>query len=701
MSDYRYKAFICYSHKDETWARWLHRALESYHIPRNLVGREGAAGKIPKKLYPIFRDREELSSAADLSDTVKVALDDSAALIVICSPHAVQSRWVNEEIKYFQYLGRGQRIYSVIVDGDPEATDPEYACFPPSLLIDLTGERHEPLAADARKEADGRLLANLKLLSSLLGISLEDLRKRDLHRRQRRWILATVAIVTVAVLAFFTAWFRITAEKSEELNKERRSQVEELVTLKLKELRTMFAFENDPEDLDKLKDWNEQELKELILSAGKGGKAPINYAMNLREQGINFTKEGKTDEALENFRQSWALIAVTYQRDRTDQNAFFELGQAEFWIAYVFLEMGLLDKAEDGFLSYAEITRRLVNSQLGREDFLIEVSYILGNIVVVERARGTENPDRMLRLSQSIVEYNQLASVLDPSNMIYRNQLMESISELANAQLNICDLEGALASREQQVSMGEEFQQKFNESKFVEQTAFAYNGLANVQEQLGNLDDAQKSYESSLHLLETLSTRNPEDNHHLRYILRAKQHIARTMAIRGNTEEAWKALNGLSKEWEDWRQGRNSADFVTHRMYVAFLIDHAWLAQDISNSDTVLRLLEEALEYLTKMQPEWWASRQVGNMLTLAAFRYWQLAHEFPQENIQALLPDFTEGGGRIRACHDASLAARKAIMFGRREEALVHTDFLIEKGYQEPEFIWFCKEYGLCEESH
>ena len=700
MSDYHYKAFICYSHKDETWARWLHRALESYRIPRDLVGRGGATGQIPKKLYPIFRDREELSSATDLSDTVKVALEDSAALIVICSPHAVQSRWVNEEIKYFQYLGRGQRVYSVIVDGNPEATDPEYACFPPSLLIDMAGERHEPLAADARKEADGRVLANLKLLSSLLGISLEDLRKRDLRRRQRRWGLAIVAIVTVAVLAFFTAWFRIAAEKSEELNKERRSQVEELVTLKLNDLRTMFTLENDPEDLDKLKDWNEQELKELILSAGKGEKAPINYAINLREQGINLQKEGKTDEALEKFRQSWALIAVTYHRDRADQNAFFELGQAEFWIATVFLDMGLLDKAEDGILSYAEITRRLVNSQLGHDKFLMEVSYILSNIAYIERARGKEDLDRALRLYQSIVEYNQLALVLDPSIKYYHTELMRSISELADAQLNICDLEGALASREQQVSMGEAFLQELNESKIVERTAFAYNGLANVQEQLGKLDDAQKSYESSLHLLETLSTRNPEDKRQLRYILRAKQHIARTMAIRGNTEEAWMALNGLSKEWKDWRQGRNSEDFVTHRIYVAFLIDHAWLAQDRSDSDTALRLLEEALEYLTKMQPEWRANRPVENMLTLAAFRYWRLAHEFPQENIQALLPDFTEGGGRIRACHDASLAARKAIMFGRREEALEHTDYLMEKGYQEPDFIWFCKEYGLCEES-
>ena len=40
VSDPDYKAFISYSHADEAWARWLHRALEGYRVPRRLIGRE-------------------------------------------------------------------------------------------------------------------------------------------------------------------------------------------------------------------------------------------------------------------------------------------------------------------------------------------------------------------------------------------------------------------------------------------------------------------------------------------------------------------------------------------------------------------------------------------------------------------------------------------------------------------------------------
>ena len=42
--EYRYWAFISYSHQDEAWARWLHGALETYRVPRRLVGRVTRGG---------------------------------------------------------------------------------------------------------------------------------------------------------------------------------------------------------------------------------------------------------------------------------------------------------------------------------------------------------------------------------------------------------------------------------------------------------------------------------------------------------------------------------------------------------------------------------------------------------------------------------------------------------------------------------
>jgi hypothetical protein len=49
---FRYRAFLSYSHHDTAWGKWLHGALESYRIDKDLVGRETPMGAVPKTLRP-------------------------------------------------------------------------------------------------------------------------------------------------------------------------------------------------------------------------------------------------------------------------------------------------------------------------------------------------------------------------------------------------------------------------------------------------------------------------------------------------------------------------------------------------------------------------------------------------------------------------------------------------------------------------
>ena len=86
----RYAAFISYSHADIKVARWLHRAIENYRVPKALVGTAGDRGPIPARLRPIFRDEDELAGAAELGPKLLGALARSDALIVICSPTAAR-----------------------------------------------------------------------------------------------------------------------------------------------------------------------------------------------------------------------------------------------------------------------------------------------------------------------------------------------------------------------------------------------------------------------------------------------------------------------------------------------------------------------------------------------------------------------------------------------------------------------------------
>ena len=205
-AEFQYRAFISYSHSDEEWARWLHKSLETYRVPKHLVGRETEFGPVPERLAPVFRDREELASATNLGDTLMRALQQSATQIVICSPMAAKSRWVNEEIKTFKRLGRSNRIFALIVDGEPgSSSNPATAgdeCFPPALILrigddgQLTVEPTEPIAADVRLGKDSRLDGKLKLIAGILGVGLDELKQREAHRRHRRMMWLVSASVT-------------------------------------------------------------------------------------------------------------------------------------------------------------------------------------------------------------------------------------------------------------------------------------------------------------------------------------------------------------------------------------------------------------------------------------------------------------------------------------------------------------------------
>lgn len=219
---YRYWAFLSYSHSDnrETgrkWADWLHEAFETYRMPDSLIGKEGRMGmKIPERIYPVFQDEKELPTQADLGCALEAALRESFFLVVLCSPRSSASVWVNEEILLFKKLGREDRILPLIIDGEPNASEPgkegfpaASECFPVGLRYkigtdgrpDLT-RRTEPIAADIRGDDGSQprftdvecipLLERekLRLIAGISGVGFDQLIQRDRQREVLRALRA-------------------------------------------------------------------------------------------------------------------------------------------------------------------------------------------------------------------------------------------------------------------------------------------------------------------------------------------------------------------------------------------------------------------------------------------------------------------------------------------------------------------------------
>ena len=224
---YAYRAFISYSHRDKEIAQRLHRAIESYRIPSKLIGKVTAVGRTPRRLRPIFRDREELPASGDLSAELTRALQQSMFLIVICSTASARSRWVNEEIRQFKAVHGDSRVLALVVDGEPNATEvpgqDHRECFPEALRLrvgpdgQLSDVPAEPIAADYRREADGPRLATQKLIAGLTGLKLDDLVQRETQRRIAQAtavaVGAVMGMVVTGGLAFYANSLRIEADR--------------------------------------------------------------------------------------------------------------------------------------------------------------------------------------------------------------------------------------------------------------------------------------------------------------------------------------------------------------------------------------------------------------------------------------------------------------------------------------------------------
>lgn len=210
MSPRTYKAFLSYSHHDSAIAVKFHRKIEAYRLPRDLANE----ARLPKNVvYPVFRDSDEIASSASLPDTIRQALECSEYLIVLCSPAAASSRWVNEEIRFFRETVGADKIRSVLIDGDVPS------CFPPMLLDCL----EEPFAPDLRAGQDGLNDGILKTIAGISGLSYGLLKNREAARQRKRVRIQGGIAAFFAVLVSVTvllAWLAARETRRAEFNRD-------------------------------------------------------------------------------------------------------------------------------------------------------------------------------------------------------------------------------------------------------------------------------------------------------------------------------------------------------------------------------------------------------------------------------------------------------------------------------------------------
>jgi len=205
----KHSAFISYSRAaDETLAPALHTALEKLARPWYRF-----------RALNVFRDKKDLSASPHLWGAIERALSESEWFLLLASPAAAKSTWVDREVRWWVANRTDHKPFIVLTEGeiawDASADDFDWArtnAVPRSLAGCYAGE---PLYVDLRwtRGAGALTLRNatfrdaaMEIAAPLHGMNKSQLAGEDARHTLRVRQLAAAVFTVVAGLAAYAVW---------------------------------------------------------------------------------------------------------------------------------------------------------------------------------------------------------------------------------------------------------------------------------------------------------------------------------------------------------------------------------------------------------------------------------------------------------------------------------------------------------------
>jgi tetratricopeptide (TPR) repeat protein len=536
-------AFLSYSHDDAEVAEWLHEELEEFHVPQRLVGQLTEHGPVPRRLAPIFRDRQELAASSNLTEEIEEAISGSRFLIVLCSPTAATSKWIDKEIACFKKLHGEDRILAAIIDGVPNADEdsatPANECFPPALRFHFDGRgrqtaiRAEPIAADLREEGDGRRMGLLKLAAGMLGVGLDELAQREAQRRNRRLYAITAASV---VGMLFTSGLAYTAIDARDAARDQRREAEGLIGFMLGDLRAKLEPVGRLDVLDAvgaraLEYFEKQDKSDL------SDEAPAQQWKALNLMGQIATERGDLDGALRRYRQAHAGTAEALRRHPDDPLRMWDHAQSVFYVGSIAMERGRIDEAAAQYREYRRLADRMIATDPDNPKWQLEGFYASYNLGTVELQQA--HYVDAARTFQASVAAMELLTASSPGNREYQDLIQESLAYHADALDRAGKLDLAIQQRQRQLALlAPRLAQERPDAEFRRNAMIANTALSLLRFKRGDTSEALARAAAAVELGRQLIELEPSNANWMGQSSRTYLNQALLMLLAGKPGEA-------------------------------------------------------------------------------------------------------------------------------------------------------------------
>jgi tetratricopeptide (TPR) repeat protein len=640
---FKYRAFLSYSHHDKSWAEWLHGALEGYRVDKDLINRQTAAGPVPNILRPIFRDRDDFSAGHSLDEQTLAALEASQFLIVVCSPNAAASTYVNEEIRRFKMMGRADRVIAIIVDGEPG--DPARECFPKALRFkvgpdgQLTDEREEPIAADARPQGDGKRPALQKVVAALIGVSFDDVRKREAIGDNRRIKIGAAAIGVLAALVLFAGYLFVEHSHQQNVETERIAEQQKRDSEHAKQLGDMQAT---------LKALTEKLIGASPAQAAPGQAVAVAEAVNAAAKGaqegddrfkqaLELLKENKVTDATALFQAVADDKAARIKQDSKEAAAAYRnlgaiAGLADpkraldaytkavdldpddlrslLWVGWIQKERGYLEDSEKRL-------QRLLSIAKINDDFWRYWAHLgLGDI-----RRDRADPQGAMTHYLEAQSLSERLSNASPNNIGWERDLSVFYDKIGDMLQEQHKLPEALKYFQDSLAVVERLAKADpNHTEWQRDLSVLYTKVGDVLNAQGNSSEALKSFRDSLTIAERLAKEEPNNARSQRDLSVSYERVGDTLKTQGNLIEALEYYREdltiaerlveadptnvqwqVDLLWSHWRLATNGDE--SERRWTLIVTTLRQLKQDGKLTVEQAGWLPEAEEQLAKIKP--------------------------------------------------------------------------------------------------
>ena len=198
-----YDVFLSYAHGEDRVAPCLHDAIQRFAKPW-----------WRRRALRVFMDRTALSANPGLWSSIAKAMDAADWMVLVASPAASASTWVNNEITYWLQQHGVDHLLIVLTGGDLR-WDQARSDFDldssavPDALRGAFGE--EPRHVDLRWAGDGQEMdlhnprfrdQIAEIAAPIRGLTKDEIEGADLreHRRFRRTVAAVAAVLAVLAI---------------------------------------------------------------------------------------------------------------------------------------------------------------------------------------------------------------------------------------------------------------------------------------------------------------------------------------------------------------------------------------------------------------------------------------------------------------------------------------------------------------------